>query len=93
VVYRSEPDGCAYFGAVTVGDFDELVVYVGDLRDVGELAIHRGMTPSNFWPADRSWLVYTDWDLMATRVGGCRELIAALDADGELETLRWPLPR
>ena len=90
VVRPSNPDGCAYFGAVTAGVFDELVVYAGDLRDVGELAVRRGMTPSNFWPDDRSWLVYTDWDLMATRVGGSRELIAALAADGELETMRWP---
>nr|CTQ90460.1 hypothetical protein [Kibdelosporangium sp. MJ126-NF4] len=46
-------------------------------------------TPSNLWPADRSWFVYTDWDLWATRISGPPELIAAVTAHSELETTRW----
>ena len=46
-------------------------------------------TPSNLWPTDKSWFVYTDWDLMATKVSGPAELVAAIEADDELESLRW----
>ena len=49
-------------------------------------------TPSNFWPMDRSWFVYTDWDLWATKVNGPPTLIAALEADAELDTINWPDP-
>ena len=49
-------------------------------------------TPSNFWAMDRSWFVYTDWDLWATEVNGPPTLIAALEADAELETITWPDP-
>ena len=47
-------------------------------------------TPSNFWAIDRSWFAYTDWNLWATKVNGPPDLIAALNADPELETLSWP---
>jgi hypothetical protein len=33
---------------------------------------------SNFWPLDRSWFVYTDYDLSATRVSGSPHLLALL---------------
>ena len=49
-------------------------------------------TPSNFWPEDRSWLVFTDYDLWATRVYGTAELIASLEEAPDLETLRWSPP-
>jgi len=49
-------------------------------------------TPSNLWPDDRSWFVYTDADLMATKVKGSAALIAALVDDVHLETLRWNRP-
>lgn len=64
-------------------------VYAGDCRDVGELVAELTLTPSNSWPADRSWLVYTDRDLQGTKVSGSCELIAALEADERLETIRW----
>jgi hypothetical protein len=43
-------------------------------------------SPSNIWPEDRSWFVYTDSDLHGTRVSGPAELIASLAADNALET-------
>ena len=49
-------------------------------------------TPSNFWALDRTWFAYTDWDLWATKVNGPVALIAALEADPELETITWPDP-
>ncbi|MCD2191717.1 hypothetical protein [Actinomycetospora soli] len=47
------------------------------------------MTPDNVWPLDRSWLLTTDYDLWATRLAGPAALIAAIEADPELETTRF----
>jgi hypothetical protein len=66
-------------------------VYSGDLFDLLPLIrSQRGtrLTPSNFWPSDHSWFVYTDYDLWATRVSGSQALIDALTEDGELDTIR-----
>jgi hypothetical protein len=82
-------DCVAFFGSVATGEFDELIVYAGELAHLRSLVAERGMTPTNVWPTDHSWLLHTDWDLMATRVGGSVELIAAIEADDDLETLRW----
>ncbi|MEU8758734.1 hypothetical protein [Streptomyces sp. NPDC048659] len=46
--------------------------------------------PANWWAADGSWFVLTDWDLCATEVFGSRSLIAALLGDEELEAVRHP---
>jgi hypothetical protein len=48
-------------------------------------------SPANMWPADRSWLLYTDWDLSGTKVYGPPELLTMVEADHFLETLRLPL--
>jgi hypothetical protein len=45
-------------------------------------------SPNNFWPEDRVWMVWSDYDLWATRVDGCEELIDVLVADEELKTAR-----
>ena len=45
-------------------------------------------TPSNIWPTDRSWLVYTDYDLCGTKVSGSAYLIERLAGDLQLETIR-----
>jgi hypothetical protein len=45
--------------------------------------------PSNVWAPDRSWLLYTDADLLATKVSGSRALVTDLVADAEIETIRW----
>jgi hypothetical protein len=42
--------------------------------------------PNNIWPADRSWFIYTDYDLWATKVSGSEALIAAICEDDTLET-------
>ncbi|MFG2825029.1 hypothetical protein ACGFX4_37080 [Kitasatospora sp. NPDC048365] len=46
--------------------------------------------PVNWWPADRSWFVYSDSDLSATEVHGSKELIAAILADSSFEAVRHP---
>ena len=47
-------------------------------------------SPSNIWPEDRSWFVYSDWDLSGTRVSGTAKLIDAVVADLKLETINYP---
>lgn len=73
----------------------EPTVLLGPLRAVLDAARHSGnhtVTPDNIWPVDRSWLITTDYDLWGTRVAGSTELVAALEADPELETIRWDHP-
>lgn len=63
---------------------------ISRVADLVDLEAGRTSTPSNFWAVDRSWFVYTDWDLWATKVSGSRALIDAIVADENLETLVWP---
>lgn len=79
-----------YPPALTTGIYDEGVVHEGALSEAFELVGEpQGFTPSNFCRADRAWFVYTDYDLLGTRVSGSKELIAAVEANPQLETLRW----
>lgn len=69
-------------------------VYDARLRDLPAVikeagAGHQVFTPANIWPPDRSWLVYTDYDLWATKVSGSSELIKELRTNPLLETLDW----
>jgi hypothetical protein len=48
-------------------------------------------TPANIWPPDRSWLVYTDYELWATKVSGSIRLINSLRDNPFLETFDWTL--
>jgi hypothetical protein len=73
-----------------MAEFDEVTLFHGPLGELGllnDLQQGRDGTPNNVWPEDRSCLVYTDCDLMATKVNGPAELIARLDAGspGRLE--------
>jgi hypothetical protein len=66
-------------------------VYSGDLVDLPSFVrAQRGtrLTPSNIWPADRSWFVYTDYDLWTTRVCGSASLIDVVMEDGALDAVR-----
>lgn len=58
------------------GDLPELV----DLHDSNDVS-RNGGSPTNAWPSDHSWFIYTDWDLWGTKVSGSTELIANLLAD------------
>jgi hypothetical protein len=59
---------------------------VGSL--VGRTSVRVG-TPTNWWSADASWMVYTDWDLWATKVSGPPALIASIESDARLECIHW----
>jgi hypothetical protein len=82
----------AFYAMCAVGEFEEHVVYVGELGELVALYDDEDLpgSPSNIWPGDRSWFVYTDWDLWATKVSGSAELAGRLIADTELEAVSLP---
>jgi hypothetical protein len=67
-------------------------LYRGLIRDLDLFSDDAdfGGSPTNIWPEDGSWLVYTDWDLSATKVCGSPSLIDGLIQDSELETVVLP---
>jgi len=65
-------------------------LYRGRVRHIPTLLDQMSFSPNNIWPFDRNWFVLTDYDLMATKVSGSRELIEAIAADPDLETVHWP---
>lgn len=50
-------------------------------------------TPEYWWPEDRSWVVWTDWDLEGTKVFGSHDLVQSLRNHPNIETLNWSSPR
>jgi hypothetical protein len=77
----------AFYGMLHSDDLTRRVVTsrLDDLVDLYDDEDVLG-SPSNIWPEDRSWLVYTDWDLWGTKVSGDAALIADLEDDPALET-------
>ncbi|UYY81950.1 hypothetical protein OIT41_02410 [Arthrobacter sp. YA7-1] len=49
-------------------------------------------TPTNWWSADRTWFVLTDYDLQGTKVSGSERLISRIRNDPFLETMDWTEP-
>jgi len=80
----------AYYTPLGAPRFDEVTLFRCDLRELRSVwdADAFDGSPSNIWPADRSWFVYTDWDLTGTKVSGTDELVSAIEADEELEAVR-----
>jgi hypothetical protein len=67
--------------------------YVGDLGDalaLLDIDVDSIGGPQNLWDLAETWIVYTDYDLWATRVSGPTNLIAKLIHDERLETERLP---
>ncbi len=67
------------------------LLYRGPLREValfpdGIEAVR--LTPTHWFPPDRSWLVYSDYDATYTLVGGPVRLIELLLQDNRLEALQ-----
>ena len=77
----------AFYALYASGELDEPVAYEGRLQDLVALYDDEDGSPSNVWPRDESWFVYTDWDLWATKVSGSADLIDRLIRDGELEAV------
>jgi hypothetical protein len=78
-----------FYAMLAASKYDELVIYTCRLNELVGLVdtAVEPCGPSNIWPEDRSWLVYTNYDLWGTKVSGSAELIASLSADTELETV------
>jgi hypothetical protein len=86
----------AYYAPLACGDFVTPRLREFQLDEVESLvdpAAGRVGTPSNWWPSDRAWMVYTDWDLWATKVSGTADLIDAIASDERLEAMQWPVDR
>lgn len=84
---------CYYSPMATVDrDFDNSYVLRGQMSELRALYDREDVygSPSNIWPEDRSWFIYTDWDLFGTQVSGSAELITSILADPELETVAYP---
>lgn len=84
-----------YCPLANCGNFDETWMCEVELRDLRTLvdpSQGQSGTPSNWWAPDKSWMVYTDWDLWATKVSGTSALIASIEADQRLECVRWSQP-
>jgi hypothetical protein len=76
------------YAAAASGDYDNdpPEVSVGTLDELRDLYdAQTAGSPSNFWPEDRSWFVWTSPDLWGTKVSGPQELIDSLQKDNQLE--------
>jgi hypothetical protein len=87
----------AFYAPLAAGDFDHPALMTGPLRAIRELVQGENpfqrddfqSTPSNFWPHDRSWFAWTDWDLLGTKISGSSALIDSVRAEPDLETITW----
>jgi hypothetical protein len=87
----------AFYGSLPAGfDFDNVHLWRGPLRHIPDLIDEQGgpyaFSPTNFWPVERDWFVWTDYDLEATKVSGDPALVSALEAEPRLECVGWQAP-
>lgn len=60
-------------------DWDQDGFFIGQLEDVTEtFGMNRGLTPTTWWPDDRSWCLTTPYDLTFSLIGGSWQLIDQL---------------
>jgi hypothetical protein len=76
-----------YRSPLATGDFNNHTLHRCLLNQLSDLYDERSGAPSNLWPEDRAWFIYTDWDLWATKVSGSPSLIDGLRAHPALETV------
>jgi hypothetical protein len=81
-----------YFTPLIGANFDRPLMYQFRLSEIQELATAATIdtTPSNWWPLDKSWFIYTDWDLWATKISATSSLLASLSTVTDLEQITWP---
>ncbi|WP_112670014.1 hypothetical protein [Micromonospora saelicesensis] len=89
-----ETNCVAFYASLPAGNFDNPHVWRGPLSAVPELLEERGgpypFSPTNLWPTDRSWFIWTDFDLLGTKVSGSEQLVEAIKSHPALETVEWP---
>jgi hypothetical protein len=77
-----------FYAAAADGSYDEPTIYRCQLDDLpGLYDEQQSGSPSNFWPDDHSWFIWTSPDLWGTKVSGPLDLIHALRADEQLEVV------
>jgi len=81
-------DIVAYYCLLALKVWDKPAVFEGRLNEMPALPQSRTLrsptTPQNWWPRDRSWVVYTDWDLTTTTICASIALADRLLADDHL---------
>ncbi|MET8360199.1 hypothetical protein [Micromonospora sp. NPDC005171] len=86
-------DCVAFYASLPTGDVDSHHVWSGPLSAVPDLLEERGgpypFSPTNLWPTDRSWFVWTDYDLLGTKVSRSGPLVEAVKTHPALETVDW----
>jgi hypothetical protein len=86
----------AFYASLPASDFDSPHLWRGRLGELETLLSDRGgpysFTPTNFWPVDRSWFVWTDYDLSATKISGSRQVLGAVRRRRDLDWLDWTRP-
>jgi hypothetical protein len=68
---------------------DQPILFRGVLRELRTFLIDGKyqFTPEYWWPADHSWCVCSDYDLMFTIAAGSRELVSRVLNDATLEAM------
>lgn len=73
-------------------DVEAMRVFSFDLTTMLSSMLATGQqefTPELWWAEDKAWVLWTDYDLMGTRVFGSDDLIEALGGSPDIETLDW----
>lgn len=82
-------------GAIDIGDGgDGRYIFSFDLLNMIKDLLndsdgYESFTPELWWPQDRSWLIWNDYDLMGTKIFGKSSLIQQIRASKNIETLDW----
>jgi hypothetical protein len=76
----------AFRCGVATFEFEESWVATSSISELTDLYDDVLGAPNNVWPSDRSWFMWGDADLWATKVSGGRQLIDAIRNDVELES-------
>ncbi|WP_157695520.1 hypothetical protein [Nakamurella panacisegetis] len=81
----------AFYGSLPSRDFEAVEVWRGPVKSLGTVleSSRHDFTPTNVWAVDRSWFVYTDYDLLATKISGPRLLIDRLMSRPDVEAVFW----
>jgi hypothetical protein len=82
------PSGCFFrFAEMPLIETNKPRLFQGALNEAADFIESGGyqFSPEYWWPANRSWCVCSDYDLMFTVVGGSRNLISALLMSDALE--------
>lgn len=84
----------AFYAELPASDFDDVHIWQAPINEIPSLlSVYGGeyeFTPTNLWSPDRSWFIWTDYDLQATRISGRRELVEMVEQHPTLETATWP---